>query len=112
MTAQPSLIKNNLERRRGTDRSLCYKIHKAERNASFSLFDCSRGALDEVRAEINTFSSDRENKRSVLKNAADGRQMLYLEVSVDDESVVHVLQAQDDLCSIKAHILLAEDPVL
>lgn len=36
----------------------------------------------------------------------------YLEVSVDHEAVVHVLQAQDDLSGVEAHLLLAEDAVL
>lgn len=36
----------------------------------------------------------------------------HLQVPVDDEAVVHVLQAQDDLGRIEAHLGLGEDPVL
>lgn len=36
----------------------------------------------------------------------------YLEVSVDDEAIVHVLQTQDDFSSIETHLLLAEHAVL
>lgn len=40
------------------------------------------------------------------------RPAAHLQVPVDDEAVVHVLQAQDDLGRIKAHVGLGEDPVL
>lgn len=36
----------------------------------------------------------------------------YLEVSVDDEAVVHVLQTQDDFSSIETHLLLTEHAML
>lgn len=36
----------------------------------------------------------------------------YLQVPIDHEAVMHVLQAQDDLGSIEAHIGLRENPVL
>lgn len=36
----------------------------------------------------------------------------YLEVSVDDEAIVHVLQTQDDFSSIETHLLLAEHAML
>lgn len=37
---------------------------------------------------------------------------VYLEVSVDDEAVVHVLQTQDDFSGVETHFLLAEHAVL
>ncbi len=37
---------------------------------------------------------------------------VYLEVSVDDEAVVHVLQSQDDFSRIETHLLLTEHAVL
>lgn len=40
------------------------------------------------------------------------RPAAHLQVPVDDEAVVHVLQAQDDLGRIEAHVGLGEDPVL
>ena len=36
----------------------------------------------------------------------------HLQVPVDHEAVVHVLQAQDDLRGVEAHVGLGEDPVL
>lgn len=36
----------------------------------------------------------------------------HLQVSVDNESGMHVLQAQDDLTGIKAHLLLRKHPML
>lgn len=36
----------------------------------------------------------------------------HLQVPVDDKAVVHVLQAQDDLGRVEAHVGLREDPVL
>lgn len=36
----------------------------------------------------------------------------YLEVSVDDEAVVHVLQAQDDFSSVETHFFLTEHAML
>lgn len=41
-----------------------------------------------------------------------GIREVYLEVSVDDEAVVHVLQTQDDFSRIEAHFFLAEHTVL
>lgn len=37
---------------------------------------------------------------------------VYLEVSVDDKAVVHVLQTQDDFSCIKTHLFLTEHAVL
>lgn len=37
---------------------------------------------------------------------------LYLEVSVDDKAVVHVLETQDDFSSIETHLFLTEHAVL
>lgn len=39
-------------------------------------------------------------------------QRVYLEVSVDDEAVVHVLQTKDDFSSVETHFFLAEHTVL
>lgn len=36
----------------------------------------------------------------------------HLQVSVDDETIMHVLQPQDDLAGVKAHLLLRKHPVL
>lgn len=37
---------------------------------------------------------------------------VYLEVSVDNEAVVHVFQTQDDFSRIETHLFLAEHAVL
>lgn len=37
---------------------------------------------------------------------------VYLKVSVDDKTVVHVLQTQDDFSSVETHFFLAEHTVL
>ena len=36
----------------------------------------------------------------------------HLQVPIDNEAVVHVLQAQDDLGRVEAHVGLGENPVL
>lgn len=38
--------------------------------------------------------------------------LLYLEVPINNEAVVHMLQTQDDFSSIEAHFFLTEDSML
>lgn len=38
--------------------------------------------------------------------------LLYLEVPINNEAVVHMLQTQDDFSSIEAHLFLTEDAML
>lgn len=38
--------------------------------------------------------------------------LLYLEVPINNEAVVHMLQTQDDFSSIEAHLFLTEDSML
>lgn len=38
--------------------------------------------------------------------------LLYLEVPINNEAVVHMLQAQNDFSSIEAHFFLTEDSML
>lgn len=40
------------------------------------------------------------------------KQSVYLQVSVDNEAVVHVFQTQDDFSGVKTHVFLDEDAVL
>lgn len=52
-----------------------------------------------------------EGRRWARNQGCEGRAP-HLQVPVDDEAVVHVLQAQDDLGRIEAHVGFREDPVL
>lgn len=48
----------------------------------------------------------------IVYNKKIQNQRVYLEVSVDDEAVVHVLQTKDDFSSVETHFFLAEHTVL
>lgn len=109
-TAQPNLIKNNLRRRRSTDTSLRYKIHKL--NGTFHFPFSAATGNRKHRSTGFAVTEDGTNDSFSVKKERLGRRWPYLEVSVDDKSIVHVFEAQYDLSCIKSHIFLAEDAVL
>ena len=61
---------------------------------------------------MNTWSVTQHQVSGICSRNASTKARVYLQVSVHDEAVVHVLQAQDDFSRIETHLLLAEDAVL
>lgn len=75
-TAQPNLIKNNLRRRRKTDTSLHYKIHKLQWNKFlFSLFSGKRESQAQVfqwKKTVKTIVSVQKRTTGMVMNSPWG----------------------------------------